>query len=189
MSVKPVFSIDGYLRRPVRGDHMNTALLRLAAILSVVMLSPAQALAADAQAGATAAIVQPLSLVKTRDLEFGAMLAGTSGGSVVVNPNTDARTSSGAVTLAGTGGHAAQFMTYGGPLQFVWVTRGPLPVLTRQGGGGSMNVSQLSLNGSAFRFLSSAGLVDLRIGGTLQVNANQPSGHYEGDFEITVTYF
>jgi hypothetical protein len=52
-----------------------------------------------------------------------------------------------------------------------------------------MNVSGLTLNGPTFRFLDEAGVLDLRIGGTLQVEANQASGTYRGTFQINVTYF
>lgn len=147
------------------------------------------ALAADETGDSEAVIVTPLSLVNTSDLEFGALLSGPTAGTVVINPNNDARSVTGGVTAAGSGGQAAQFWTYGGPLQYIYVTRGPLPVLDRVGGGGSMNVSQLTLNGPVFRYLSNAGLLDLRVGGRLQVGANQAPGVYEGDFQITVTYF
>ncbi|NNC73094.1 MAG: DUF4402 domain-containing protein [Sphingomonadaceae bacterium] len=168
---------------------MNKIVLRAVSALALVMTAAGTAQAADSNAVADAAVVQPLQLVNTRDLEFGAMLSGATDGTMVVNPSTDARTATGGVTAAGTAGHAAQFFTYGGPLQFVLVTRGPLPVLQRQGGGASMNVSQLVLNGPVFRYLSTAGVLDLRVGGTLQVGANQPSGNYDGDYTITVTYF
>ncbi|RED17042.1 DUF4402 domain-containing protein [Parasphingopyxis lamellibrachiae] len=147
------------------------------------------ALAADEAGDAEAVIVTPLSLVNTSDLEFGALLSGPTAGTVVIDPDNDARSVTGGVTAAGSGGQAAQFWTYGGPRQFIYVTRGPLPVLDRVGGGGSMTVSQLTLNGPVFRYLNGAGLLDLRVGGRLQVGANQAPGIYEGDFQITVTYF
>jgi uncharacterized protein DUF4402 len=161
------------------------------AILAPVMaFGPAgTALAADQTGDSEAVIVTPLSLVNTSDLEFGALLSGPTAGAVVIDPNNDARSVTGGVTAAGSGGQAAQFWTYGGPRQFIYVTRGPLPVLDRVGGGGNMNVTQLTLNGPVFRYLSGAGLLDLRVGGRLQVGANQAPGVYEGDFQITVTYF
>lgn len=164
--------------------------LLCAAMASAVALGHSGAAnAADDTADSEAVIVTPLSLVNTSDLEFGSLLAGPSAGTVVINPNNDARTVTGGPIGVGSGGQAAQFWTYGGPLQFVFVTRGPLPILNRTGGGGSMNVSNLTLNGPVFRFLNAAGLLDLRVGGTLQVGASQAPGLYEGDFQITVTYF
>lgn len=69
-------------------------------------------------------IVTPLSLVNTTDLEFGTLLAASTAGTVVINPSNDARSTTGGVTAAGSGGQAAQFWTYGGPPQFIYVTRG-----------------------------------------------------------------
>lgn len=112
-----------------------------------------------------------------------------TGGTITINPNTDARTTTGGVTAAGGTPQAAQFYTYGGPLQTVQVNRGPLPVLTRVGGGATMNVTGLTLNGPTLRFLNAAGLLDLRVGGTLNVTANKLPGSYIGTFQIIVTYF
>jgi Domain of unknown function (DUF4402) len=74
-------------------------------------------------------------------------------------------------------------------LQTLQVNRGPLPVLNRAGGGATMNVTGLTLNGPVTRFLNAAGVLDLRVGGTLAVGANQLSGSYSGTFQIIVTYF
>ncbi len=150
------------------------------------------AVAGTQQSDVNANVLQPLQIINISDLRFGTILRGTSAGTVVINPNNDARTRTGPATgptLVGNDGAAAQFLTYGGPLQFIQVNRGPLPVLTRQGGGGTMNVTQLTLNGPVNRFLNSAGLLDLRVGGTLNVGANQPSGRYSGTFDIIVTYY
>ncbi len=152
-------------------------------------LCGAPAMAGSQQGPVQANVLQPLQIINISDLRFGTILRGTTAGTVVINPNTSARTKTGGPTLVGNDGGAAQFLTYGGPLQFVQVNRGPLPVLTRQGGGGTMNVTGLTLNGPVNRFLSSAGILDLRVGGTLAVGANQPSGRYSGTFDIIVTYY
>lgn len=145
---------------------------------------------AATQAGTAKTIaLRPLSIVKLRDLEFGRLISGTTAGTVVINPTTDARTTTGGVTAAGGAPQAAQFYTYGTANLTLQVTRGPLPVLARAGGGATMNVTQLTLNGPTTRFLTAAGLLDLRVGGTLAVAANQLDGTYSGNFNITVTYF
>lgn len=170
---------------------MNSALGRLCALggMLAAAIASSPAWAAGAPATATAVTLRPLSIVNTEDLDFGTLLRGTAAGTVVLDPTNGSRTVTGGVTLAGGSPNAAQFYTYGGPLQYVQVTRGPLPVLNRVGGGASMNVTQLTLNGPTTRFLNSAGLLDLRVGGTLAVNANQQEGDYAGTFQITVTYF
>ncbi len=151
--------------------------------------TPGLAIAATSPSGAKAITLRPLSLLKLRDLDFATNISGTTGGTVIIDPTTDARTTTGGVTAAGGLPQAAQFYTYGGPLQNVQVNRGPLPVLNRVGGGASMNVTQLTLNGPVLRFLNAAGLLDLRVGGTLDVTANKLAGTYSGTFDIIVTYF
>lgn len=145
---------------------------------------------AATQAGTAKAVtLKPLSIVKISDLEFGTMIAGTSAGTVVIDPTTDARTTTGGTTAAGGTPKAAQFLTYGTQNSVLQVTRGPLPVLSRAGGGATMNVTQLTLNGPVTRVVNPAGVMDLRVGGTLAVGANQLEGTYSGNFDITVTYF
>ena len=150
---------------------------------------PSAAFAATASDTARAITLRPLSLLNLRDLDFATNISGATGGTITIDPNTDSRTMTGGVTAAGGTPQAAQFYTYGGPLQNVQVNRGPLPVLNRVGGGATMNVTGLTLNGPTLRFLNAAGLLDLRVGGTLDVTANKLPGSYAGTFQIIVTYF
>lgn len=152
-------------------------------------MAAASAHAATTTAPTRAIALRPLSLLKLGDLDFADNISGATGGTVVVNPTNDARTTTGGVTAAGGTPTAAKFFTYGGPLQNVQVNRGPLPVLNRVGGGATMNVTGLTLNGPTLRFLNAAGLLDLRVGGTLNVTANKLPGVYRGTFQIIVTYF
>jgi hypothetical protein len=150
---------------------------------------PGAALSATASTAVSAITLRPLSLLKLRDLDFATNISGATAGTIIIDPTTDARTTTGGVTAAGGTPQAAQFYTYGGPLQNVQVNRGPLPVLNRAGGGATMNVTGLTLNGPTLRFLNAAGLLDLRVGGTLNVTANKLAGDYSGTFDIIVTYF
>ena len=168
------------------------SVLKGACTVSILLASisiGASAIAAGTTGNTGAVTLRPLSIVNTEDLDFGTMLRPTVAGTVVINPTNDARSVTGGVTAAGGTPRAAQFFTYGGPLQNVQVNRGPLPVLNRVGGGASMNVTGLTLNGPTLRFLTAAGLLDLRVGGTLAVGANQLEGDYSGTFQIIVTYF
>ncbi len=169
----------GHKRASALGIAVATGALAFAA--------PAQAAGGSATSGAVT--LRPLSIVNIVELDFGVLAAGATAGTVVINPTNDARTTTGGVTPAGGTPNAGKFYTYGGPLQSLQVTRGPLPILTRVGGGGSMSVTELTLNGPTTRFLNAAGLLDLRVGGTLAVGANQPNGDYIGTFQIIVTYF
>lgn len=167
-----------------------TGIGRLAACaLGAGLMTSAPAHAGPISGALKAITIRPLSLLKLQDLEFATNISGTTAGTIVIDPDTDARATTGGVTPAGGAPHAAQFYTYGGPRQNVQVNRGPLPTLTRAGGGATMTVTQLTLNGPTTRYLDSAGLLDLRVGGTLAVAANQLAGSYSGAFQIIVTYF
>jgi hypothetical protein len=170
------------------GGHRLFRLLAVCGALAAGCVG--DAVSAATQSGTTKVVtLRPLSIVKIRDLEFGTLLAGTSSGTVVIDPTTDARTTTGGVTVAGGAPQAAQFLTYGTQGSILQVTRGALPVLTRAGGGATMSVTQLTLNGPTLRIVNPAGVLDLRVGGTLAVAANQMDGSYSGNFDIIVTYF
>ena len=147
------------------------------------------AMAQQSQSAVVADIAQPQVIVKTADLRFGTILRSNTAGTVTINANNDARTRTGGVTLVNNDGGAARFTVNGRPSLLVFITLGPAPVLTRQGGGGTMTSSNLTLNGGTIRLLNLSGTMDLRVGGRLAVGANQPSGRYSGTFDITVTYF
>jgi Domain of unknown function (DUF4402) len=160
----------------------------LCALLVAGLATPA--LAAGTSAAGKAITLAPLSILNLSNLDFATNIAGATAGTVVINPTNDVRTVTGGVVAAGGVPQAARFISYGTGLQILQVTRGPLPVLTRVGPGpaATMSVTQLTLNGPVTRVLTAAGLLDLRVGGTLAVAANQPDGVYSGTFQITVTY-
>jgi Domain of unknown function (DUF4402) len=160
------------------------------ALIAAICLGPALAARAATLAGAAeVAVVTPLSIVKTEDLRFGAIIPGAAAGTVTISNTTGARTSSGPLTLVGTGFGRAEFLGLGSNSFAVLVTRtGPLPVLTRVGGGASMNVTAIT-GVPAVRFFPGAGVITHYVGGTLAVGASQMPGFYTGTFNITMTYF
>lgn len=165
------------------GPGLKRTLCALAAVFAAT-----PALAASGSSTAKAITLKPLSIVKLADLDFATSVPSAVAGTIIINPNNDARTVTGGVTLAGGVPRAAQFYTYATGNQVLQVTRGPLPVLSN-GTGGTMNVTQLTLNGATLRTVPAAGLLDLRVGGTLAVGANQLPGVYSATFNINVDYF
>lgn len=160
----------------------------LACALLSVAFGGGQAQAQTDAATAKAITLRPLSIVKLRDLDFGTLIAGATTGTATIDPEDDSRSTTGGVGAAGGAPQAAQFYTYGGPRQYVQVTRGAFPRLTRAGDGGTMTGDQLTLSGPTFRYLNGAGILDLRVGGRLMVGANQMPGDYAGTFTLTVFY-
>lgn len=169
------------------GTHWGHTKSGIAVVAALVALGSAPVHAASSSVAAIT--IRPLSLLNLSDLDFATNISGVTAGTVIIDPSTDGRTTTGGVVAAGGTPQAAKFYTYGGPLQTIQVFRGPLPVLTRVGGGATMNVTGLTLNGPTTRFLTGAGLLDLRVGGTLAVGANQLAGSYVGTFQIIVNYF
>ncbi len=159
----------------------------LTGVLAIMVALPAQA--AGSNARSTARMLRPIVLNPTRDLDFGTLITGPTAGTAVINPRTDARTRTGGVTLA-TGGSpgAARFGVTGTPNAAAQITLGPLPTITRAGGTETMRVTRLTLNGAVNRNFSAAGVLDVRIGGTLAVAANQVAGSYAGTYTVTVDY-
>jgi hypothetical protein len=60
--------------------------------------------------------------------------------------------------------------------------------LKRVGGTETMTVSNFTLQGQSKRTLAKAQSFTFRVGGTLNVAANQVEGVYTGTFDVTVQY-
>ncbi|HMO74030.1 MAG TPA: DUF4402 domain-containing protein [Sphingopyxis sp.] len=157
----------------------------------------APAHAADHQGIASATVVRPNTLVKTDDLDFGSLISGATGGTVTINPVTNARTTTGGVTAVGNDGQRARFQGTGG-LILIIVTGSNSVTLTRAGGGATAMTASLTramANGSGgitllapTATLLPSGVQTYYVGGTLTVPANQPEGDYSGTFTLTVNY-
>lgn len=151
---------------------------------------------------ASAILIQPLSIVKSEDLDFGTIIPDT-GGTVVLDPTlTPTCTTTGAVIRSGVC-QPAEFVGAGSVNQRVRVR---LPAQARMtvsnGAGATMQVTDMLVNGSPdllvtretirnfrFRILHPTGIFYFRVGGTLNVGANQAQGTYTGTFDVDIQYF
>lgn len=158
----------------------------MAALAPFLVATPA---AASTQNGeAQAVVLRPLSLVATEELDFGNIVRGATAGTVTINATSNARTATGGVTLAGGSPHAAGFQTLGlfNTLFLISVPSGTTTL--SNGSGASMTVTDWTQDGNATRFFPSGGVVNIRVGGQLNVGANQAPGNYTGTFSLTVIY-
>lgn len=168
-----------------------SALLRILAALASLLL-PVAASAAAVQAAKNdagkATILKSLSLVRQSDLEFGQLVV-SGAGTAVINPVSNALTTTGPVTKVGTTAHAATFTATGSRNSIV-IIRVPnsAVTLTRVGGGGTMTVSNWTLDGTINRRIPQNNAFNFSVGGTLNVGAAQPDGDYVGTFTVTVLY-
>jgi hypothetical protein len=164
----------------------------------------ATAQVATAQGSATAAVVTPLTLVKVEDLNFGRIAAQPTAGTVTVGVNGGGCTTTGAVVHQG----ACQYAEFagmgvrrmrvriqiptsvtitgpGGATMLVdTMTLGTQPDLTFMGGNGN----GLGNGNRRYEINSPTGIFTFRVGGRLNVGANQAPGVYNGTFPVTVQY-
>jgi hypothetical protein len=155
---------------------------------------PAQAATgngASAGGSAQARVLQPVSMTNTADMRFGQIIQPATSGTVTLSP-------SGTLTSAGgAAGNEAIIQTSGGPApgQFT-ITAAPGtfftiygPILFNLSNGsstmpvtlltGTLQVTGLSANAITYR---------LRVGGTLSLAANQPTGTYSGSYTLQTVY-
>ncbi|AMO72350.1 DUF4402 domain-containing protein [Sphingorhabdus sp. M41] len=169
-----------------------------ALLFALVLLTSAPAAFAQADNSDTdAVVVSPLSLVPVEDLNFGNLIPGDTGGTAVISP-AGGRTVSGSVVAAGGTVSNAEFQGYGTRNRYVFISTASSSYrLSRVGGGGNMRLRSLTLQADnltpvnfpgLFR-IASTNVITLRIGGTLDVRANQRAGVYQGTFPITMNYY
>jgi spore coat protein U-like protein len=157
--------------------------------LAALAVGALPAHAATTAASAEAVTLSRLSLVKTEDLDFGTLISGTTAGTATINANTGARTTTGGVTPASGGPpKRAEFVGIGGRGILIMVAIGASPTLSN-GTGGTMPTALTVQGGTGVRLFPGTGVQTFRVGGRLNVAANQPSGDYAGTFTLTVTYF
>lgn len=165
------------------------------AIGTSLLQAPQRALAAPSasatparNATATTNIYQPLGLLNKDDLNFG-MATVTTGGTIVLDPNTDTVSVTGGVVSVGGSPHSALFEGIA-PSGNVVIVRLPrtATTLTRAGGTETMTVDTWTIDGTTRRTIPSRTAYTFKVGGTLHVNPNQVEGFYTGTFTVDVQY-
>jgi hypothetical protein len=160
-----------------------------------ILIAGIAALSALLPAGREARAEQVGSFSKTRDLNFGAFVAGAGIGTVVVSP-TGERTQSGVILLnlssATSAAFSAMVVTIGnnnkGNLKSVSFSLPSSIQLTN--GSSSMTVDTFvsSPVAGARSPISLGATVTVSVGATLRVSPNQPSGNYSGSFTVIADF-
>ncbi len=172
----------------------------LAAIPLSLISAPAQAQTVSSNAIAQAVIVEPASLVKVQDLDFGAIAAQPTAGTVTVDPNTGACTATGGVLAVGNCAYA-EFGGQGVRRMRMRITLPTTITLTGPGGatmtantftlGLAPDIVQVPSPGNSpprYEIASNSGIFTFRVGARLNVATNQAPGVYNGSFVVTVQY-
>jgi len=163
--------------------RLMTAALALSAPAAL-----SRASAQATQATADAVIIYPVTVTKLEDMDFG-WIAVTTAGTAVLEPNADTFSTTGGVTAIGGTPRSAVFVGASKDSAVVNIKVPNKPItLTRVGGTETMTVANFTLQGQSKRALAKAASFTFRVGGTLNVAANQVEGTYVGTFDVTVQY-
>jgi hypothetical protein len=143
----------------------------------------------DKQARGTVRVVNGIFIRKLRDLNFATLAVSGPVGTAVVNPDTDAMTTTGGVAFLTGLPYAAQFEAVS-PVKGVVIIRIPnKPInVTRVGGTETMSVDTWTLSGNSRRTVAAQEPFAFKVGGTLRVNANQAEGTYLGTFDVDIQF-
>jgi hypothetical protein len=160
-------------------------------MLALALLAPAtmtRAAVPLAQSDVQAAIILPVTVTKLSDMDFGHLTV-TTAGTAVLEPNADTFSTTGGVTGIGGAPQCAEFVGASKDSSVVNIKLPNKPsTLTRVGGTETMTVSNFTLQGQNKRTLAKLASFTFRVGGTLNVAANQMEGTYVGTFDVTVQY-
>ena len=140
----------------------------------------------DGEASITLGI--DLRIEKLTDLHFGNIMSQSSGGSVTLNPSTgNVTASSGSFQFMGTS-TAATFMLTGLPGQSFLISSGSYPtqITLKNENNYTMTVNNFQFDPSSGQ-IGNDGTAILKLGGTLNIAANQPGGNYPNTSDLTVT--
>ena len=161
-------------------------LLMATAVAAAILPGPALA-APTKSADSRALILLPLTLTKVEDLSFGTVVSSPVAGTVTINAVTGARTHNGGVTeVASDPGRRALFAWAAAPNAQVNFDLS-YPNTLDDGAGHSVQIALLYLQ-SATAFGDSAGVVQVGVGGSVLIGANQEQGLYSNTFDVTANY-
>jgi hypothetical protein len=164
--------------------------LRHLALAALMLCAPGTAFAAPPAAIAVgkALILFPVSVLKTKDMDFGFLSVAATAGTAVLEPNADTLSTTGGVTAIGGAPHSAEFAGSALSSAVVNIKLPNRATLTRVGGTETMIADQFTNDGQPKRILAKAQSFTFRVGATLNVSANQAEGTYVGTFDVTVQY-
>ena len=172
--------------------RLKICLAALAA--TTAFASPAfAATTATATAEARGLVLQPLTLTKVDDLDFGTVLASGVAGSVSIDADTGNRTVLGGVTaVASNVGQRGLFAGAGTSGQVVGLVLTPPPgnvLVSTTNPADTISITSLVLdNGNAPSKTIVGGTFQVGVGGDFAIAASQANGFYKANFDLTANY-
>lgn len=184
---------------------MSARLSFLTVLAGLLAASPAWAAGSSAtgEGRAEAQVVSPLVVTRQSDLEFGAVFAGASAGTVTVSSRDGTSYDGGAQPACVNGAchsaHAAEFSVRGeaGRIYLITVPGEIVATGTTTDGAGSaqpLSVSGIIVTSASRPADGATGQLDPQghdrfdVGGTLELPANLPAASYRATIPVIVTY-
>ncbi len=172
---------------------MKTLKLLATIALAAAVSAPVFAVEDDAAAGA--AVITPLQIIKTTDLDFGIIAPRlTAADTVKVLRNDPYISVCGAELTCFASGGRGNFKVTGEPFASFTLSN-PGSITVSDGAGNSMLVDSFIGGGSSTNdywgggaTFDATGISHMHVGATLYVGANQPVGTYVGTFTVTAEY-
>ena len=162
------------------------------AALLISATPAAAAINATASAEARGLVLQPLTLTKVSDLDFGTIIASATAGTVSIDADTGARSSSGGITEVPTApGGRAEFAGAGTTGQVVLLTlAAPTLLVSTSNAADTLAVTSLVLDagGSTNRTIGVTQAFSVGVGGNFAIAASQANGLYTAQFDLTASY-
>ncbi|MEH6790561.1 DUF4402 domain-containing protein [Parasphingorhabdus sp.] len=156
--------------------------LAMAAAIGAALV-PAAAAAETASADSKAQILRPIQFAVLLELDFGNIIANSSGGSVVLDPLSSSRNCG---TLVCTGAFSWSRLAITGSDAMVDISYAPLFYLT--GPGAPIGAQLTYPGGSGSQIEMTGGSAEVQFGAILHVNPDQVPGAYSGQFAVDVNY-
>ena len=144
------------------------------------------------EVGAT--IGSPLQITKTADLHFGNIVAGADAGTLTIDVDGNITTTGGteAFTFGTNETSVATFDLQGMPFATVVVTlpeNGDVVLTNQHGSGETMTLINFTTNFTDNKeTFSPPPFLELKVGATIEVGAEQEPGDYVGEFDVILNY-
>ncbi len=170
---------------------MRYSICLAALAASIVAATPAAAQQATATADAKGIVLQSLTLQWVSDLDFGTVAPDVlNPGTVSINADTGARTTGGSVVALPGAFSRARFDGRGTPSNTVVLS------LAQPAGGVICNAGCVDTvgvvlgldSGGTTRIIPAGGVYSVYVGGDFSIAANQTSGLYSAQFDLTADY-
>jgi hypothetical protein len=174
------------------GTKMRNILSFAALAATIATATPAFAQAASSQAEARGVVVQPLTLARVQDLDFGTVVGSAVAGTVDIDADTGGRTVTGGVVgVPSYPGDRGLFQGAGTTGQDVILSlSAPTLLISQSNPLDTITVNSMTLDSgnSTTRTIGVTGIFNVGVGGNFAIGANQAPALYSANFDLTADY-